>query len=84
MILISDLQGVIISRKSGHNVRTLEPSMLLKPLKLLSSFFIIIFLLTVIVVTYEGDYLPEPLEDIVYAIQETIEDTSDAIDDIVD
>lgn len=58
--------------------------MIFKPLKLLSSFVIIIFLLGVIVVTYEGDYLPEPVEDFVYAIQETIEDTSDIIDNIVD
>ncbi len=57
--------------------------MIFKPLKFLSSFVIIIFLLGVIVVTYEGDYLPESIEDVVYAIQETIENTSDTIDDIV-
>ena len=57
--------------------------MILRPLKFLSSFVVVIFLLGVIVVTYDGDYLPEPIEDVVYAIQDTIEDTSDTIDDIV-
>ncbi len=58
--------------------------MLLKPLKFISSFVVILVLLTVIVVTYEGDYLPEPVEDVVYDIQDTIENTQDAINDLFD
>ena len=57
---------------------------MLNPIKLVPTVIIIFCLLTGFILTYDKDYLPNPIEKTVYNIQGVVSDSIDDLKDFVD